>query len=141
MLQIKMDKIKHINPESLKIPTKSYSQGVLIPFDNTELLFITGQLPQDIEGNVVAPNNVELQTKLVFSRISDILHEANMTMDNVVKVQIFVKNIKDSKIISKIRDDIFKNSCPASTLIEVSNFVKDDCCVEIEVTAAKIKDI
>lgn len=136
-----MDKIKHINPESLKIPTKSYSQGVLIPFDNTELLFITGQLPQDIEGNVVAPNNVELQTKLVFSRISDILHEANMTMDNVVKVQIFVKNIKDSKIISKIRDDIFKNSCPASTLIEVSNFVKDDCCVEIEVTAAKIKDI
>lgn len=134
------NKIKHINPESLKIPTKSYSQGILIPFGNTELLFVTGQLPQDLDGNVVAPNDVEIQTELVFSRISDILQEANMTMDHVVKVQIFVKNINDSKIISKIRDDMFKNSCPASTLVEVSNFVKNDCCVEIEVTAIKIKE-
>ncbi|MCK4521333.1 MAG: RidA family protein [Nanoarchaeota archaeon] len=134
-----MNKIKRINPESLRIPTKSYSQGVLIPFGNAELLFVTGQLPQDLDGNVVAPNDAKTQTELVFSRISDILQEADMTMDHVVKVQIFVKNISDSKIISKIRDDVFKNSRPASTLVGVSNFVKDECCVEIEVTAAKFK--
>lgn len=134
-----IDKIKQINPESLRIPTKSYSQGILVP-SNSELLFVTGQLPQDIDGNVVAPNDVKTQTELVFSRISTILQEGNMTMDDVVKVQIFVKDINDSKIISGIRDEVFKNSKPASTLIEVSNFVKDGCCVEIEVTAAKVKE-
>jgi|TARA_B100002003_G_C14086653_1_gene522716 enamine deaminase RidA (YjgF/YER057c/UK114 family) len=135
-----MNEIKRINPESLRIPTKAYSQGVLVPIGNTELLFVTGQLPQDIDGNVVAPNDAKTQTELVFSRISKILQESGMTIDHVVKVQIFVKNIKDAKIISKIRDDVFKNSRPASTLVEVSNFVKEGCCVEIEVTAAKIKN-
>ena len=135
-----MNKIKQINPESLRIPTKSYSQGVLIPFGNVELLFVTGQLPQDLDGNVVAINDVKTQTELVFSRISDIFQEADMTLDNVVKVQIFVKDINDSKIISKIQDNVFKNSRPASTLVEVSNFVKDGSCVEIEVTAAKVKN-
>jgi len=133
-----MDKIKRLNPESLRIPTKSYSQGVLVPLGNSKLLFVTGQLPQDIDGNVVAPNDVKVQTEVVFSRISTILQEGGMTMDDVVKVQIFVKDINDSKIISEIRDEIFKNSKPASTLVEVSNFVKDGCCVEIEVTAAKV---
>lgn len=132
-----MVEIKRINPESLRIPTKSYSQGILIPLGNSELLFITGQLPQDIDGNIVASNDAKAQTELVFSRISKILQEAGMTMDNVVKVQIFVKDIKDAKIISGIRDEVFKNSKPTSTLVEVSNFVKEGCCVEIEVTAVK----
>ena len=134
-----MSEIKRINPESLRIPTKSYSQGVLVPFGNVELLFVTGQLPQDADGNVVAPNDPKIQTELVFSRISAILQEGGMTLDDVVKVQIFVKDISHAKLISKIRDDMFKNSRPASTLVEVSNFVKDDCCVEIEVLAARLK--
>ena len=88
---------------------------------------------------MVAPNDPKIQTELVFSRISAILQEGGMTLDDVVKVQIFVKDISHAKLISKIRDDMFKNSRPASTLVEVSNFVKDDCCVEIEVLAARLK--
>jgi len=132
-----MVEIKKINPESLRIPTKSYSQGVLVPA-GSDVMFVTGQLPQDIDGNIVAPNDVKVQTELVFSRISTILEEGGMSLDDVVKVGIFVKNIKDSKIISGIRDEVFKNSKPASTLVEVSNFVKDGCCVEIEVVAARV---
>ena len=134
-----MDKIKRINPESLRIPTKSYSQGVLVPCGDSDLLFVTGQLSQDIDGNVVAPDDVRVQTELVFSRISVILEEGGMTMDDVVKVGIFVKDIKDSKIVSKVRDRVFENSRPASTLVEVSNFVKEGCSVEIDVIAAKVR--
>ena len=133
-----MSEIKRINPESLGVPTKAYSQGVLVPLGATDILFVTGQLPQDSKGNVIAPGDVLAQTKQVFSRISDILKEAGMTLDNVVKVQIFVKNINDSKIISGVRDEVFKNSRPASTFLEVSNFVKEGCCLEIEVVAAKL---
>ena len=133
------NEIKSINPKSLKQPTKAYSQGVLIPLGDAELLFVTGQIAQDIDGNVVAPNDAKVQTELVFSRIADILKESEMTMDNVVKAQIFLTNINDSSTVSNIRDEVFKNSRPASTLVEVKNLVKEGCCVEIEVTAVKLK--
>lgn len=134
-----MNKIKKVNPALLQIPTKSYSQGIVIPIGDTELMFVTGQLAQDVNGNVISPNNVEEQTKVVFSRIEAILREAEMTFDNVVKAQIFIKDITQSKIVSAIRDNVFKNSKPASTLVEVSGFVKEGCVIEIEVTAIKLK--
>ena len=107
-----MNIIKSINPKSLKIPTKAYSQGILIPLGDAELFFVTGQLAQDIDGNVVAPNDAKVQTELVFSRIENILKEGGMTMDNVVKAQIFLTNISDSPIVSSVRDEVFKNSRP-----------------------------
>lgn len=129
--------MKKINPESLQMPTKSYSQGIVVPLGDAELMFVTGQLAQDREGNVVAPGDTEEQTKVVFSRIEAILNDAGMTFDDVVKAQIFVTDISESKKVSAIRDEIFKNSKPVSTLVEVSGFVKEGCMVEIEVTAVK----
>jgi len=127
---------KKINPVALRIPTKAYSQAIQIALGNAKLLFVTGQLPQDAEGNVVAPGDMQKQAEVVFSRIKVILNEAGMGFDDVVKMQIFVKDMKQSKIISNLRDVYMKNSCPASTLVEVSGFVKDGCLLEIEVIAA-----
>ena len=133
-----MSKLKIINPKTLRQPTKAYSQGIVVPIGDTELMFVTGQVAQDIEGKIIAPNDAKIQTEVVYSRISDILRDAGMTMENVVKAQIFVTNIKDSPIISKVRDEIFKVAKPVSTLVEVTNLVKEGCCVEIEVIAVKI---
>jgi 2-iminobutanoate/2-iminopropanoate deaminase len=130
-------KNRPINPVSLRIPTKAYSQGILVPCGSTNLLFITGQLPQDIDGNIVHKDDPEKQTMLVFSRISDILAEAGMSFDDVVKLQIYVSDIRHAKIISTLRDSLFAESKPASTLVAVSGFVKDGCCLEIDATAAK----
>jgi len=96
---------------------------------------VTGQLSQDADGNVLAPNDTEAQTKVIFSRIEEILKEGGMTMDDVIKIQIFIKDIKESKLVSALRDKIFKDAKPVSTLIEVSGFVKEDCTIEIEATA------
>jgi len=132
-----MKNVKRINPKSLRIPTKAYSQGIIIPIGDGELMYITGQLAQDADGNVVAPNDTEAQTKVIFSRIEEILKEGGMTMDNVIKIQIFIKDIAESKIVSVLRDEIFKNAKPVSTLVEVSGFIKEDCTIEIEATAYK----
>ncbi|GBE16554.1 enamine/imine deaminase [bacterium BMS3Abin15] len=132
-----MKNVKKINPESLKVPTRAYSQGVVISLGDAELMYVTGQLSQDVDGNVVAPNDTEAQTKVVFSRIEEVLKEGGMTMDNVVKIQIFIKNITESKLVSALRDEVFKNVKPVSTLVEVSGFIKEDCTIEIEATAYK----
>ncbi len=44
-----MMEIKRVNPEALRIPTKCYSQGVVVPCGMSDLMFVTGQLPQDID--------------------------------------------------------------------------------------------
>ena len=136
-----VDVIKRINPKSLRVPTKAYSQGIVISLGEAELMFVTGQLSQDIDGNVVAPGDTEAQTRVVFSRIAEILREGGMIMDNVVKLQIFIKDIGEVKIVSAIRDEIFQNSKPVSTLVEVTGFVKEGCMIEIEVTAYKGGDL
>lgn len=133
-----MNEIKKINPASMKQPTKSYSNGILVPLGSAKLMFVTGQLAQDSNGNVVAPNDALEQTKFILGHISAILADAEMTLDDVAKVQIFVNNIDDSPKISKVRDEAFVNSKPASTMVEVNRFVKPGCCVEIEVIAAKL---
>ena len=127
---------KKINPASLRIPTKAYSQGVLVS-RNSDMLFITGQLPQDIDGDIIEVGEVEAQTRVVFDRILEILKEADMDFDNVVKLQIFVADINDAKIVSSVRNELFAESKPASTLVAVSGFVKEGCSVEIDAIAAR----
>jgi len=112
----------------------------MVTLGDAKLFFVTGQVAQDNDGKVVAPLDAAIQTEFVFKRVSSILEDAGMSMDDVVKAQIFVTNMKDLPIISKIRNEYFKNSRPVSTLIEVSRLVKEGCCVEIEVIAAQVAE-
>ena len=135
-----MSDFQKINPESVKKPSYSYSNGVLIPLGTADLMFVAGQLAQEIDGTVVAPNDAKAQTKYVFDCISDILADGGMTLNDVVKVQIFITNmVEDFPKISKVRDEIFKTSKPVSTAVEVSRLGVPGCCVEIEVTAIRLK--
>lgn len=135
----KIMNVTQINPKSLRIPTKAYSQGILVPCGDSDLLFITGQLPQNIDGHIEHIGDIAAQVRLVFHRILEILKEADMSYDHVVRLQIYVKDISYAKTVSQIRDELFSVSKPASTLVEVSGFVKDGCSVEIDAIAAKVK--
>lgn len=132
-----MINVSKINPITMKQPSKAYSNGILVPVGDANMLFVTGQLAQDNEGNVVAPDNFGEQTRFIFGQIGKILEEANMTHDDVVKATIFLTDIGQASTVSAIRDEFFAHSKPASTMIEVSKFVKPKCCVEIEVIAVR----
>ena len=135
-----MNPIEFINPESLRVPTKSYSNGILLHIGGIDMMFVTGQLSQDAQGNVLHPNDADGQARHIFSRIAAILHDGGMSLDNVVKAQIFVTSISDAPVVSKVRDEVFKVSRPVSTLLEVGAMVKSGCCVEIEVIAARSRN-
>jgi len=130
--------IKRYNPGSLKVPTKAYSNGVLIPLGVADIMFTTGQLSQNEDGTVHAPDDVEAQTRHIYKRIETILGEADMTLDHIVKAQIFVTNIEDGAIVAKVRDELLSANPPASTLLEVSKLLKPEYKVEIEVIAVKL---
>lgn len=118
----------------------AYSHGIKVPLPGADLIFLTGQKAMDSHGNVVAPGDPKKQTEYVFQSIRRILAEAGANIDDVVKAQIFVTDMNDFPIISKIRNRYFENVKPVSTMVEVNCLSKEGCCVEIAVTAVKFHD-
>ena len=132
-----MDK-ERLSPKNGAEIMGAYSHGIKVDIGDKEMIFVTGQIAQDANGNVVC-EDIEGQTEYVFNCIQKILNEANSSLDDVVKTQIFLTDINDFSKVSPIRNKYFANSKPVSTLVEVSSLVKKGCKIEIEVIAIKDK--
>jgi 2-iminobutanoate/2-iminopropanoate deaminase len=117
----------------------AYSHGYKVDLGNAELIFTTGQIALDKNGEIVSPDDVIGQAEFVFQSLEKILREAGTSLDDVVKATIYVTNMNDFAKISQIRNKYFKKSEPVSTLIEVKKLAKDGCKLEIEVIAVKKK--
>lgn len=116
----------------------AYSHGVLVPLPGADMLFVTGQIALDSQGNVVAPNDPKKQAEVVFENIGRILAEGGLSFRDVVKAQVFLTNIKDFSVVSEVRNKYFAEGRPVSTLLEVPNLVKAGCCIEVEVIAVRL---
>ena len=128
---------KVLNPKDFTQIMGAYSHGITVDIGNSKIIFVTGQIAMDSKGEPVAPKDIKAQTEFIFQNIEKILGEAKASLDDVVKAVIYVKDISKFKEISAIRDKYFKISKPVSTLVEISNTVKEGCDIEIEVIAIK----
>lgn len=115
----------------------AYSHGYKIEVGDSEIIFTTGQIALNKNGNVLYPNDAAKQTEFIYESLEKILNQAGASLDDAVKTTIFLTDIKDFPKISAIRNKYLKNSEPVSTLVEVKNLVKPGCCVEIEIIAVK----
>ena len=75
------------------------------------------------------------QAKLIFGKIKGMVEAAGGTMADVVKVTIYVTNIKNNTKVWKARAEFFTGDFPASTLVEVSALAAPEILVEIEAIA------
>lgn len=126
-----------IVPEGSAEIMGAYSHGLKVNLgNNKEMIFVTGQIAQDANGNVVC-EDIEGQTEYVFNCIQNILKEVGASLDDVVKAQIFLTDINDFSKVSPIRNKYFAKSKPVSTLVEVNSLVKKGCKIEIEVIAIR----
>jgi len=113
----------------------SYTPAKKIDLGSYYLIFVSGvQAPKNDDHSVVT-DDVEEQTKLVFEDIIKILQQADASIDDVVKVVIYITDMNDFDKISAIRGEYFKNAMPVSTLVEVNRMTRDGAKIEIEVTA------
>lgn len=117
----------------------SYSHGIKVDVGDSEMIFVTGQIAMDKDGNAVAPGDFTRQTEFVFENIKAILCEGGASLDDVVKVVIYVTDVSKFSEISAVRNAYFASSKPVSTLVEISKTVKEGCEVEIEVIAITSK--
>ena len=127
--------MKELTNSEFPIPIGAYSNGLAIPIGDRTLVFLTGQVALNKDGKVMFPNDPAKQTEYIFHKIDSLLHEAGGSLDNTVKVVIYVTNMNDFSIISPIRNKFLGKARPVSTLVEVSRLTIDNCVIEIEVTA------
>jgi reactive intermediate/imine deaminase len=124
-----------INPANFTKTVGAYSQGLKVDIGDKAMVFVSGQLAMDAEGNPVAPDDIGAQTRYIFENIKKILGEAGAKLEDVVKVQIFVTDVTKFPQVSAVRNEYLGEIKPVSTLLEISRTVKDGCDIEIEVTA------
>ena len=97
-----------------------------------ELLFVSGQVAQDNDGNIVGPGDCEAQARRVMSRIRTIVEGAGATMQDVVKITTFLTDVADHPAFNKVRSETFPNSPPASSTVIVAGLVRPEFLVEVE---------
>lgn len=108
-----------------------YSQAV--KFNN--LVFISGQIAINPEKNSLIDGDIILQTRQVIENIKSILENAASSLEKVLKVTIFITNMKDFDKINQVYSEYFSESLPARACVEVSNLPKG-AKIEIEAIAS-----
>lgn len=123
------------NPEAVFKP-KGYSQAAEIDLGKSKMLIISGQVALDAEGKVVGMNNFEHQAEQVFKNIKAIVESSGGTMNDVVKLTFYLRDVSNIIKLREVRDRYINiSSPPGSTLVEVSDLFRDEFLLEIEATA------
>ncbi len=127
--------IKFTNPSSLATP-KGYSHAAIIDLGNCHMVLLSGQVPLDSKGNLVGIDDLAKQTEQVFLNIKNAITELGGTMDNLVKIGVFMVDVSQIQVFRDARNKFINTkNPPASTLVEVSKLFRDDVLIEIEATA------
>jgi len=108
-----------------------YSQAVVAgPF-----LFISGQLPIEPKSGEILVKSIEDQTEQVISNIEAILNSKGLTLENVVKMEVFLKDLRDFQGMNAVYAKRLSHSVkPARHAFEVAKLPMD-ARVEISCTA------
>ena len=101
-----------------------------------ETLYISGQLARDDTLQLIGKGDIRAQTRQVLENIKKVLARAGGTVDDIVKVTVFVKDMSQFREIHDVRLEYFREEhLPASTMVQVSAFTLPDALIEIEAVA------
>ncbi|KPK29674.1 MAG: hypothetical protein AMK69_05800 [Nitrospira bacterium SG8_3] len=122
---------KVIAPKNLHRP---FGYAHAIQVDKT--LYISGQIPLDMDMNVVGKNDMAAQTELVYGNLKKVLEDAGGSMRNIVMLNIYCTDIERfDKETRGMRKKYFGDYYPAVTAVEVKRLYHPDYMIEVEAVA------
>jgi 2-iminobutanoate/2-iminopropanoate deaminase len=114
-------------------PTQgSYAQAYEVK-DASRWLFISGQTPERQDGSV--PEGFKAQCRMVWTNIERQLRDAGMSLDNLVKVTIYLSDRRYRSENAQVRREVLKERTPALTII-IAGIYDEAWLLEIEAVAA-----
>ena len=122
-----------LQPGTLAKPAGIFSSGVKVPAGH--MIFVSGQVARNAAGETVGLGDIRAQTRQTLENLKAVLEAAGATMEDIVKVTVFVTDVSHLAAIHEVRAEYFRRDYPASTLVEVKSLVSPDLMIEIEAIA------
>ena len=124
--------MKVIQTQKAPAAVGPYSQAIEV----NGLIFTSGQLPIIPESGELINDDIKKATARSLENIKEILQESGSSLDKVVKVNIFLKDMNDFSSVNEVYSKYFTTNKPARSCVEVSKLPKDGI-IEIEAVAEK----
>ena len=120
--------------DRLRQPSGHFSQAISVDVPG-QLVFISGMTARRADGSIAGIGDIELQTRQVCDNLKAAVEAAGGTLEDICRVDVFVRNIEHFEMIHKVRREYFKPPAPASTMVEVAKLVSPDYLIEINAIA------
>lgn len=124
--------MKHHNPPTLTTP-RGYSHVVEATGGRT--IYVSGQVALDKHGRVVGAGDMAAQTRQVFENLKLALGAADASLDDIVKITVFVTDVAQAPAVREVRDEYLTKAKPASSLVQITALFMPELLIEIEAVA------
>jgi enamine deaminase RidA (YjgF/YER057c/UK114 family) len=125
---------QQILSKRLAQPSGHFSHATVVEAKG-RLLFISGMVSKRADGSIAGIGNVEEQTRQVCENLKAAIEEAGGVLDDICRVDVYVRNMEHFDIIHKVRRQYFSAPGPASTMVEVSKMTSPEFLIEINAIA------
>lgn len=125
-----------LQPTNVWAPGEHLFAQCVAVTDARQTLYLAGQTSIDAEGTIIGAGDVETQIRLSFANIAAILAEAGGTLDNVVKLTVYLLDMAALPIYTRVLGELFPESRPSQTVVQVSALAMAELLVEIDAIAA-----
>ena len=100
-------------------------------------IFTSGILPLNPSTGKKVKGGIEIETRQTLDNIKNILEAAGSSLNDVVKVTVYLTDMNDFKVVNEIYGQYFSEPYPARAAVEVSGLAKD---AKVEIQATAIRD-
>ncbi len=102
-----------------------------------DVIYLSGQAAIDLEGNIVGAGDFDAQAAQVFENIALLLKTAGSSMEQIVKVTIYLIDMANFPKIIELRGQHFTPPYPADTIVQVASLALPELMIEIDVIALR----
>jgi 2-iminobutanoate/2-iminopropanoate deaminase len=126
---------QQVTSRQVSAPSGHFSQAIAVD-SGARLIFISGMTARDLDGSVTGVGDIVAQTRQVCENLKAAVEAAGGTINDIVRVDVFVRNIEHFDQIHAVRRQYFSELAPASTMLEISKMVSPEMLIEINAIAA-----
>jgi 2-iminobutanoate/2-iminopropanoate deaminase len=126
--------VEHLHPGTVAKPSGVWTPLVVVTQPG-KLVFLSGFTSRDETGKIVGVGDIRAQTEQVCKLLKASMEAAGGDLTNIVRVDVFVRDIEQFDAIHEVRRRYFPANAPASTMVQVSRMVDDRSLIEINAIA------
>ena len=100
------------------------------------MIYCSGQIPINPATGAIEAQTIEGQTTQAITNLKNVLEKAGSSLAKVVKTTVFIKNMNDFAALNKVYAELFGDTKPARSCVEVARLPKDvlvesECIAEV----------